>query len=68
MSGKAWTTLSLFSRLSTQWNKGLGGLDGLNYDGLRAVAGIANITLDDDRLFFIQAMEQAVLSEVKKRE
>ena len=63
----AWQAVALFQRTTTQWHKGFAGLEGLNYDGVRAVAETLNIALDADMLDRLQVMENAVLQESRKR-
>ena len=64
---EGWDAVYLFQRCTTQWNKGFAGLEGLNYDGVRAVAEMLNIKLDAPMLDRLQTMENAVLQEARKR-
>ena len=57
----------LFSRVQTQWNAGMGGITGLNYLGVEAVARNLRVSLDADMFSRIQIMERGVLSEVSRR-
>lgn len=56
-----WPVVSLFMQLQTQWNVGMGGATGLNYQSVEFLFKIEGIENQREMLADLQVMEVAAL-------
>ena len=62
-----WDTVTLFTRVSTQWRYGFAGPTGLDYHGVEACMRLSGTAADPETFAWLQLMEFAALREFSEQ-